>query len=322
MKRALFVTLTAALSIAACKQSGPAPAPKHRPPATEPAVANQPAPAGAAADSRTKEPPTKDPLARPLFWSIERDGKTSYALGTIHVGVDAEARLPKIVWDQIDSTRTFAMETDLTDPVLQKILACMKCSLRKDLGATYWAKLEAVLGEDLAARIEPMKPMVAATMMSLRGLPTTTQMDTLLLTRAQNAKKTIVYLEPAAKEGALLEKWMTVKALKAMLDDVKGGEKHTKEMLDAYIAGDEARMVKLSEDEKQTALEHGYTAAEYDESMQDMLYVRNAAWIAPIEKLHAAGGGFIAVGAMHLVGPKNVLELLAGKGYKITRVTP
>lgn len=322
MKRALFVTLTAALSVAACKQSGPAPEAKDRPPAAEPAVAKEPAPVGEAADPWKKEAPKKDPLARPLFWSIEKDGTTSHALGTIHVGVDAEARLPTIVWDRIDSARTFAMETDLTDPVLQKVLACMNCSLRKDLGEKYWAKLEAVLGKDVAARIDPMKPMVAATMMSLRGLPSTTQMDTLLLARAQNAKKNIVYLETAAEEAALLEKWMSVKALKSMLDDVEGGAQHTKEMLEAYLAGDEARMVKLSEDEKAHALKHGYTAAEYDESMQDMLYDRNAAWIAPIEKLHAEGGGFIAVGAMHLVGPKNVLELLAAKGYKITRVTP
>ncbi len=321
MKSALFVTLTAALSIAACKQSGPAPAAKDQPPPAAPRVAKEPAPLGAP-DPWKKPAPETDPLARPLFWSIEKDAKTSYALGTIHVGVDAEARLPAIVWDKIDSSRTFAMETDLTDPALQKILVCTKCSLRKDLGEPYWAKLEAVLGKDVAERIDPMKPMVAATMMSLRGLPTTTQMDTLLLAHAQNANKSIVYLERAAEEAALLEKWMNVKALKAMLDDVEGGEKHTKEMLDAYLSGDQARMVKLAEGEKKSALEHGYTAAEYDESMQDMLYGRNAAWIAPIEKLHAEGGGFIAVGAMHLVGPKNVLELLAGKGYKITRVTP
>ncbi len=332
MKRALFVTFTAALGIVACKQSAPPPEPTKQP-AAEKVQIKEPAPvpatgsaatgsAAAAADPWKKEAPKKDPLARPLFWSIEKDGITSYALGTIHIGVDAEARLPSLVWDKIDAAKTFAMETDLTDPALQKILVCTKCSLKQDLGPKHWAKLEAVLGADIAARIETMKPMVAATMMSLRGLPTTTQMDTLLLARAQNGGKQIVYLEQASHEAALLEKWMNVKALKAMLDDVEGGAKHTKEMLDAYLAGDEARMVKLADVEKAQALAHGYTASEYEESMQDMLYGRNAAWIAPLEKLHAAGGGFIAVGAMHLVGPKNVLELLAAKGYKVARVTP
>jgi uncharacterized protein YbaP (TraB family) len=81
-------------------------------------------------------------------------------------------------------------------------------------------------------------------------------------------------------------------------------------------------MIAMSEEERAMGLKHGYTAKELDESMQDMLYTRNANWIAPIEKAHAAGGVFVAVGAMHLVGPKNVLELLEKKGYKIARVTP
>lgn len=325
MKRVLVVTLAMAVGLVGCKKADPTPKPIPETPAVvvpTTGSAGSAAPAVAVADPWKKEAPAKDPIARPLFWSIEKDGKTSYALGTIHVGVDAESRMPKIVWDKLDAAPAFAMETDLTDPVLQKILECTKCSLRKDLGETYWKKLEDVIGKDVAARIDPMKPMVAATMMSLRGLPSTTQMDTLFLARAQNAKKKIVFLEKAADEAAILEKWMNVKMLKAMLDDVASGEKHTKEMLDAYLAGDEAAMIKLADSERAQALKNGYTAAEFDESMQDMLYTRNAAWIAPIEKLHAEGGGFIAVGAMHLVGPKNVLELLGQKGYTITRVTP
>lgn len=322
MKRSLFVTLVAMLGLTACKQSAPTPSPEPTTTAVPAGSAASVGSAAVAADPWVKEPTRKDPLERPLFWSIEKDGTTSYALGTIHVGVDAEARLPQIVWDRLDAARSFAMETDLTDPALAKVLECMNCSLRKDLGDKHYKKLEEVLGPDVTARIDGMKPMVAATMMSLRGLPSTTQMDTLLLGRAQNKGKQIVYLETAAEEAAILEKVMNLKALKAMLDDVEGGLAHTKEMLDAYVAGDEARMIKLSDDEKANALKHGYTAKEYDATMEEMLYQRNAAWIAPIEKLHAAGGGFIAVGALHLVGPRNVLALLEARGYKITRVVP
>jgi uncharacterized protein YbaP (TraB family) len=321
MKRALFVGL--AFALVACKQSAPPPTPETKPAvAVQPAPPPSPAPQPKAADPWSKPAPKKDPLARPLFWSIEKDGKTSYALGTIHLGVDAEARLPSIVWDRLDAANAFAMETDLADPALTKVLECVGCSLKKELGPVYWKKLEDAITKDVAARIEPMKPMVAATMMSMRGLPMTTQMDTLLLARAQNGKKNVIFLEEAAVEAAILEKWMNVKALKSMLDDLENADKHTKQMLDAYITGDEAAMVKLSDDERAQALKHGYTAKEFDESLQDLLYGRNASWIPAIEKAHAAGGVFIAVGAMHLVGPKNVLELLAKKGYKITRVVP
>ena len=332
MKRALSVSLIALVGLAACKQSAPTSEPSKTPTplptetaraAPAPAVAHPGSAAPApAADPWVTAPTKKDPLPHPLLWSIEKDGKTTYALGTIHLGVDAESRLPPIVWDKLDAAKAFAMETDLSDPALTKILECNACSLRRDLGDAYWKKLEGVLTPPVAAKLDPMKPMVAATMMSMRGLPPTGQMDTLLLARAQNAKKQIVFLETASAEAAVLEKWMDVKALKAMLDDVDGGEKHTREMLDAYLAGDEKVMIKLSDDEKADSLKHGYTAAEFDQSMADMLYDRNASWIPAIEKMHAAGGGFIAVGAMHLVGPKSVLERLAKKGYKVSRVTP
>jgi uncharacterized protein YbaP (TraB family) len=174
----------------------------------------------------------------------------------------------------------------------------------------------------MASRLDGQKPMVVATMLSMRSLPPTPQMDTLLLARAQNQKKTIVYLEPAQSQVKNLEKWMNVKALKLMLDDLAAGERMTKVMLDAYVTGDEAKMVASSEDEKKLALAHGYSAAEYEQQMNDMLYDRNAAWIPHLEKLHTGGGGFVAVGAMHLVGPKSVLELLGKKGFKITRITP
>lgn len=339
MKRiALFVTFLTAVSSGACKRTAPSTEPASTPTARTDTGSAQPTPppgvapaagsgagSAAAAGDPWKQADTakpKDPLPHPMFWAIEKDGKTSYALGTIHLGVDAEARLPQLVWDKLDAAKTFAMETDLADPSLMKLTQCDHCSLHKDLGEAYWKKLEDALTPPVARSVDGMKPMVAATVLSMKGLPQTPPMDGILLGRAQNQKKQIVYLELASKEAAVLEKWMNLKALRAMLDDAANLEGNTKEMLDAYVAGDEQQMVKSSEEERADALKHGYTPAEYDQQMTDLLYERNASWIPAIEKLHADGGGFIAVGAMHLVGKKSVLELLAAKGYKVTRLTP
>src|SRR5690349_15081489 len=57
----------------------------------------------------------KDPLGHPFLWSIEKDGHTSYALGTMHIGVDPETRLPDLAWEQLAASPQFAMETDLSD---------------------------------------------------------------------------------------------------------------------------------------------------------------------------------------------------------------
>jgi uncharacterized protein YbaP (TraB family) len=105
-----------------------------------------------------------------------------------------------------------------------------------------------------------------------------------------------------------------------MLDQLARTEQHARAMLDAYVAGDESKILAISAGERDHALAHGYTVAEYDQEMQELLYDRNASWITAIEQLHADGGGFVAVGAMHLVGPRSVLDLLGRNGYRITRL--
>ena len=320
MKRvAVFVTLVAALG-AACKR------------ATEPTgaatgsasrAANTAHVAGNAATAPEKtNTAAADLLRHPLFWSVEKAGKTTYFLGTMHTGVDAESQLPAIVWDKLHAAKTFAMEADLDDPAAGSLLKPTEHSLHQDLGDDYWKKLEDAMGKPMAGMLDHMPAMVPATALAMRGLPLTAPMDKVLSARAAGEHKQIVFLEPVARQLAILGKWMDIKALKMMLDELPEAEHRTKAMLDAYIEGDERKIAALSDDEKADALQHGYTAAEYDQEMNEMLYNRNASWIDAIEKLHAEGGGFVAVGALHLIGRRSVLDLLAHKGYQVTRVAP
>jgi uncharacterized protein YbaP (TraB family) len=147
-------------------------------------------------------------------------------------------------------------------------------------------------------------------------------MDKVLSVRAVGEHKPIVFLEPASRQLAALGKWFDIKALKMLLDELPTSEQHARAVLAAYITGDERAILALNDAERAEALRHGYTAAEYDREMADLLYDRSASWIAPIEQLHAGGGGFVAVGALHLVGPRSVLDLLAHKGYRVTRLPP
>jgi uncharacterized protein len=267
-------------------------------------------------------PVKKDPLAAPLFWSATKDGKTTYFLGTMHLGVDAERRMPDSVFAKLSAAPTFAMETDLSDPAIAGMVQRSSGTLHEDLGPEYWKKLEDTLTPGVAKSIDAMKPMVAASLLAMRGVPMTPPMDRVLLARAEEQKKQIVYLEPATLQASVLEKYQGVRELKAMLDIVDTLPAKMQALLAAYVAGDETKLVALSEAERADQLAAGFTQAELDESNQAMIYGRNAAWIEPIEKLHAAGGGFVAVGALHLVGPKSVLELLQQRGYTIARVAP
>jgi uncharacterized protein YbaP (TraB family) len=268
------------------------------------------------------EPAPGTPLRHPLLWAAEKDGTTTYFFGTMHTGVDAQARLPAIVWSKLDAARAFAMETDLDDPSGPAAIPPSTGSLRAALGEDYWHKLEAALGPEAARAADHLPLMIPAASLSMRGLPTTPQMDRVLSARAAGAHKPVVFLEPASRQLALLGKWIDLKALRLMLDESATAPAHARALLDAYIAGDERAMLALTDGERSDALQHGYTAAEYDHEMADLLYDRNAAWLLPIEQLHAAGGGFVAVGALHLIGARSVLDLLAHRGYRLTRLAP
>jgi uncharacterized protein len=302
----LVVTLVALVGSAACKK------------ATEPKA--QPATPPPATDPWQSAPLQKDPLPRPFLWVAEKGGAKTYLLGTMHIGIDPESRLPQIVWDQLDASAAVAVETNVADPALAHIGARQSGTLRDELGPEYWKKLELAITPQIAQGVMHKSAMIPATMLSLRGIPMTPPMDGILVARARNRSKRVVYLEPAARQAAILEKHLNAKALKLMLDDLDKIERQSKQLLAAYVAGDEAQFVALTDEQRRDALAHGYTAAEYDESMEDLLYRRNASWIAPIEKLHADGGAFIAVGAMHLIGPRSVLELLTQKGFQVSRV--
>jgi uncharacterized protein YbaP (TraB family) len=256
-----------------------------------------------------------DPLPHPLLWSVEKDGKTTYFLGTMHIGIDAETRLPAAVWNRLHAATSFAMEADLDDPAVASLLQPTESSLRDQLGDEYWKKLEDAMGPSVARALDHMPPMIPAAALSMRSLPQTVPMDKVLASRATGEHKQVVFLEPATRQLAILGKWMDVKALKMMLDELPEEAQHARAMIDAYVAGDEAKLVAISDGEKTEALHHGYTAAEYDQEMNEMLYNRNASWIDALEKLHADGGGFVAVGVLHLIGPRSVLELLSRKGY-------
>ena len=64
----------------------------------------------------------------------------------MHMGVDPQARLPKLVWDKLDAAPAFAMETDPAGDALGKIARHDGKSLHAELGDAYWAKLEQAIG--------------------------------------------------------------------------------------------------------------------------------------------------------------------------------
>ena len=319
---ALAVTIIAAwaLALAGCKGGT---ARKSTPAVGDDATATATTPAAT--------PPGDDPWApktaaakvidRPMLWAAEKDGKTTYLFGTIHLGVNADAQLPPWVKQIFDGARAFAMEADISDP---KLIGALKRddggSLQLDLGPEHWAKFEQAVGADLAKGLDKMKPFAAMSVLEAKFLPTTLPMDSVLETRAKDQHKPVVYLEQAMRQLEIVDPFMTAADVKAFLDHLDYARTQSTEMLAAYVRGDDEALGKQFDDQT-LWIAAGRDPAQFPAFVKALLGDRNETWIPVIEKLHADGGGFVAVGAGHLVGPHDVLGLLAARGFTVTRVT-
>ena len=116
-----------------------------------------------------------------FFYAIEKDGKTTHLLGTMHMGVDP-ARLPDSVYAALGGAKQFAMETNIMDPsLLSSLQRDDGKTLEDELGPDYWKKLETALGAQMANGLKNMKASTAAAVLELKGLPMTQPMDLVLL---------------------------------------------------------------------------------------------------------------------------------------------
>lgn len=261
-------------------------------------------------------------IARPFLWKAEKDGGTTWLFGTVHLGVNAETQLPPWVMTRLDGARTFAMEADTSDQgaLAQALVRSDGGSLRADLGPDYWKKLEDEIGAKLAAGFDGMKPFAVMTVLLTRDLPMTPPMDGVLAQRARDAGKPIHYFEQAVDQIAMIDPWMAPADVKAMLDNRELARKLSVDLIAAYRAGDDAALGAMFDDQT-LWLAAGRKPETFPAYLDSILGKRNRAWVPQIEELHAGGGAFVAVGAGHLVGPGNVLDLLRARGFTITRVT-
>jgi len=84
------------------------------------------------------------------------------------------------------------------------------------------------------------------------------------------------------------------------------------QMINAWRSGDEEKLITLIIDEMK---------AQSAELYENILVSRNKHWLPMIEVMFSQQGTeFVLVGAAHLVGEDGLLQLLAGKGFTISRL--
>jgi hypothetical protein len=268
--------------------------------------------------------------ADPAAWHVTTPaGGDVWLLGSVHYLRERDHPLPAIIDELYDRAGVIVMELDLDDidpaaSQAQFVTAAMLAGgarLPDVLSPEVYSQAEAraaTLGIDLGLleRFEPW--LVAITMLDLGigqlGFSADRGLEQYLLAKARADGKEIVGLETLATQIAVFDDLAVAEQeelLEQTLDELDSADEAMGRMVDAWRAGslDTLAATLMQEFESSPEL---YAA---------LVIERNSSWVATLEDLLATREPhLVVVGALHLVGEHNIVELLAARGFEIAAV--
>jgi uncharacterized protein YbaP (TraB family) len=268
--------------------------------------------------------------ADPAAWRItDKNGGEVTLLGSMHVLRPSDHPLPAAVDGLIERAQSIVMELDLDDVdaaaqqrvILETAMLPQGTVLANVVDASVYRLVEQTAGElgidiKLLERFEPWFLAVTLLDQGMRqfGFQAERGIEQYVLDRARRSGKEIVGLEslefqigifdslPPPQQQAMLEQTL------AELDEA---ETALDAMVDAWRDGElESLSAELLED--------------FDDfpGLYDTLVTkRNQSWVPALERMLADGQRhLVVVGALHLVGPDSVIELLRAGGHAAERM--
>lgn len=253
-----------------------------------------------------------------FLWQVNKGQARNWLFGTIHAGVDAESEMPPEVLQALESSPCFVMETDPSQVNSKELFELSRLpdeqSLDNMLSKAHWEKLLQKLQSTLPeAALKTSQPWFAAMLYLQELIPPGASMDRLLLDRAKAGRKKIVALENWQDAVTAFAKVIDIKDLDEMVSDDNKLLEQNRRLINAYRSGDGERLSQLM-------LEVSKGQASAQSKLYHLLAARNQLWLPRLDEAIADGGCFVAVGAGHMIGESNLLDLLEKRGYQVHRV--
>jgi len=262
-------------------------------------------------------------------WAVRGAHHTVYLAGSIHMLPADEAALPPgFARSYADSAR-LVMELDLGKFDPMEAMAWMMdhgalpagTTLRGLLGEQRYVRVSAAatgLGLPMAA-LDSLAPWVVGIEITdlayeHEGYDPEQGVEEQLVRRAEKDGKPTAGLETMAEELSGLTELSSadqIRMLDQTVDDLKDIKSEMREVTSAWRHGDAARLAALLSSE--------YNA--FPTLYKPLVTDRNRRWLPQVEELLKANeNSLVVVGALHLVGPGGLLELLRKRGYTITQL--
>lgn len=250
----------------------------------------------------------------------------SYLLGTIHFGTPEEQGVDyERLGQLIESSATFINEVDIDSAWAPDYDGYRwlpeDTPLDAMIGAAGMAQAQALLPGIRPQDLRRMKPWAVLALLEARGEHGgDASMDARLQRTAAAAGKRMLHLEtleqqlqaldcvPAGEHARVLDERLR-KSWVLRIESAEAMAFYRSRVLDAWLASID-RMDGL--DDAAKAIEQRARIC--------LLEDRNARWIGQLETAFQDGASFVAVGAIHLVGPQGLLARLRSDGYRIEAV--
>ena len=263
------------------------------------------------------------------FWEVTSLTNRVYLFGTVHAGKASWYPLPKVVEDAFDDARVLAVEADISNTeAIAKSSGSMGYAppdkLEKHVDAADYARFKKLLGryaipEPALARL---KPFVAISVLvfsewSRLGYVANHGVDSYLIRKARSEAKPVVEIEGIVQQAALMDSLTEQEsrlAFEGGLSALESGltSEQITGMVNAWQSGDPNLLLEVARKYN--------TEVKGAEAFEDkFIWSRHEDMMKKIEGYlnDSRDRHFVAVGALHLAGPKGLVELLRKKGYVV-----
>jgi hypothetical protein len=265
----------------------------------------------------------------PSLWQIEKNGVTSYMLGTVHLGDQEMAGLPNYVTDAIKKTDKLFVEVDLSkiDPMMQQqvVMQYMMLpegkTLQSELSPESYQALgnyfsKAGLDIALFKGLQPFAVLLQITIMEYQkaGYVDTFGIDKQVMAVAQQSDIPVLQLETLEQQMKMLTSFSQYNdvMVKDSLSELADMDKYFNRLIGSWKRGDDAAL--------ESYYRETFTGDSYSALTESVLLTdRNNNWALQLENKLTKEPHFIAVGALHLYGPEGMLALLKKQGFKLTK---
>jgi uncharacterized protein len=267
------------------------------------------------------------PATKGFVWTIERDGRSGWLVGSLHLMTRDAYPLPVYLENAFMSAEVLIEEADpdeLKTPeaaaeLVKRAFFPEGQTLETQLSPpTYRTILERAskvgLPTEVVRRMRPwmLAVTLAAVEMQASGFDPALGLDRHFRDRAIGLGKPVQTLEAALEQVAMLEGMGTAIQESLVLETMQGTTTEIGEMrslMSAWKRGDAATLQKLLVDGMKDS----------PQIYQALFVDRNKRWVPKIEACLAKARCMIVVGAGHMVGTDGLIDLLSKRGYRVSQ---